>query len=157
MPKPQSTVPALPRFFVPGLPAAEGALVRAARLWFRRRPHAAQVLPVIREMLLGAGLPEAAPMPLAAFLGAFAAARQPLRALPIDHDAIGDDERTLLAALTALQHYRHDEAAALLDRWLPIVPLCLALESGGELTRLLWDAGIALNIPPHPHVLAAAE
>ncbi|WP_109121476.1 hypothetical protein [Azospirillum sp. TSO22-1] len=125
------------------LTEGEYAVLMAVRLWFRG--GTVRSMAAIRAAFGAAGIPADALLPLFAMLGVFAAegARRPSVLNPAML-MVGHDEVALLEALGALQHGNEDVALAALDRWLPLVGLCMATGSAQEFGRILAAAGVFL-------------
>ncbi len=125
------------------LTAAERALLTSFRQWFREGTAGAMV--AMRAGFSVAGVPATALLPLFAMLGTFAvsqAGRPEIRCPSCS--GIGLDEMALLDALAAMQAGEEDVASQVLDRWLPMVALCMATDSARELVRILDGARIRL-------------
>ena len=123
----------------------ERALVSAVRLWFRSGTAKAMV--PIRLSLAAARIPPEALLPLFALLGVFAADRDADRSLDVRRPGtpeLSPDERHLLEALGAFQHGEDAAGMDMLDRWLPLVALCMAAAAARDLGRVLSEAGVFL-------------
>lgn len=128
---------------VQDLSEGECAVLMAVRLWFRG--GTVRSMGAIRAAFTTAGIPSDALLPLFAMLGAFAAGGgRRLSVLPPSALMVGRDEAALLAALGAMQHGNEDAALDALDRWLPLVGLCMAAGSAQEFGRILAAAGVFL-------------
>lgn len=125
------------------LTEGEYAVLMAVRLWFRG--GTVRSMAAIRAAFRAAGIPDDALLPLFAMLGVFAAegTRRPSVLGPAML-MVGQDETALLEALGALQHGNEDVALTALDRWLPLVGLCMAAGSAQEFGRILAAAGVFL-------------
>lgn len=142
---------------VQDLTDGECAVLMAVRLWFRG--GTVRSMGAIRTAFRSAGIPAEALLPLFAFLGVFAAngSRRPGVLSPAALKVSGD-ETALLEALGALQHGNEDSGLHVLDRWLPLVALCMAAGSAQDFGRLLASAGVFLPYGRAPlRVALAAE
>lgn len=142
---------------VQDLSEGECAVLMAVRLWFRG--GTTRSMAAIRAAFRAAGIPSGALLPLFAMLGVFAAegARRPVVLNPAAL-MVGGDEAALLEALGALQHGNEDAGMTALDRWLPLVGLCMAAGSAQEFGRILAAAGVFLPYGRAPlRVALAAE
>lgn len=142
---------------VQDLSEGECAVLMAVRLWFRG--GTIRSMAAIRAAFRAAGIPSDALLPLFAMLGVFAAegARRPAVLSPAAL-MVGGDEAALLEALGAMQHGNEDVAMTALDRWLPLVGLCMAAGSAQEFGRILAAAGVFLPYGRAPlRVALAAE
>ncbi|HYG87909.1 MAG TPA: hypothetical protein VD978_16760 [Azospirillum sp.] len=134
------------------LSEGECAVLMAVRLWFRG--GTLRSMAAIRAAFRSAGIPADALLPLFAMLGVFATDQaRPLTVLSPAALDVGADEAALLEALGALQHGNDDAGLNVLDRWLPLVALCVAATSARELGRLLAGAGVFL---PYGRAAAAS-
>ncbi|WP_051341219.1 hypothetical protein [Azospirillum halopraeferens] len=127
------------------LSEGERALVSAVRIWFRSGTAKAMV--PIRLSLAAARIPPEALLPLFALLGVFAADADSGRRLQVERPgaaALGADEQHLLEALGAFQHGEDAAGMDMLDRWLPLVALCMASAAARDLGRVLTEAGVFL-------------
>ena len=140
---------------VQDLTEGEVAVLMAVRLWFRG--GTVRSMTAIRAAFRGAGVPAEALLPLFAFLGVFAAngVRRPNVLSPAAL-MVNDDEAVVLEALGALQHGNEDAGLNALDRWLPLVALCMAASSAQEFGRVLASAGVFLPYGRAPLRLALA-
>lgn len=128
---------------VADLTPAERALLAGFRQWFRH--GTAGGMAAMRAGFDVAGVPSTALLPLFALLGGFAVtqARRPdIR--PVSSPRVGADEMALLDALAAVQAGEADMAAQTLDRWLPLMALCVATDAARELACILDAACIRL-------------
>lgn len=142
---------------VQDLTEGECAVLMAVRLWFRG--GTVRSMAAIRAAFSGAGIPAEALLPLFAFLGVFAAngSSRPSALNPAAL-MVNSDEAALLEALGALQHGNEDVGLQVLDRWLPLVALCMAATSAQEFGRVLAAAGVFLPYGRAPlRVALAAE
>ncbi len=125
------------------LSAPERALLTGFRRWFR--DGTAGAMTAMRAGFNVAGIPNTALLPLFALLGTFAvteAGRPEIRCPACSR--LGMDEMVLLDALAAMQAGEEDVATQLLDRWLPVVALCMAVDAARELAGILDGACIRL-------------
>lgn len=148
---------------VTDLTTAERALLTGVRQWFR-----AGTVGAMASMRIGlnvAGVPNTALLPLFALLGTFAVsgARKPEIRCPAC-SRISADEAALLDSLAAVQNGDAEVAAQYLDRWLPLVALCMATDAMRELGGILDGARIYLPrrraarlMPLPPSAALAAE
>ncbi len=121
----------------------ECAVLMAVRLWFRG--GTVRSMTAIRTAFSSAGIPAEALLPLFAFLGVFAAnGSRRLAVLSPAALMVNGDETALLEALGALQHGNEDSGLHVLDRWLPLVGLCMASSAAREFGRALAAAGVFL-------------
>lgn len=126
-----------------GLTAAERALLMAVRRW--GRGGSARGMMGVRQSLMQAGMPAQALLPFFTLLGVLAADHS--RALEIRCPGcmdVGMDEARLLDALAAAQAGEGDAAMDVLERWLPLVALCIAAGAARDLGAFLGRAGIWL-------------
>ncbi|MBP2302589.1 hypothetical protein [Azospirillum picis] len=145
---------------VSDLTAAERALLTGIRQWFRA--GTAGAMASMRIGLNVAGVPNTALLPLFAVLGTFAVSgvRSPEIRCPAC-SRISTDEAALLDALAAVQGGDAEVANQVLDRWLPMVALCMASDAMRELAAILDGARIylprrrAARLAPMPAALAA--
>ncbi|HYF89934.1 hypothetical protein [Azospirillum sp.] len=128
---------------VTDLTTAERALLTGVRQWFRA--GTAGAMASMRIGLNVAGVPNTALLPLFALLGTFAVsgARKPEIRCPAC-SRISADEAALLDSLAAVQNGDAEVAAQYLDRWLPLVALCMATDAMRELGAILDGARIYL-------------
>lgn len=128
---------------VTDLTTAERALLTGVRQWFRA--GTAGAMASMRIGLNVAGVPNTALLPLFALLGTFAVsgARKPEIRCPAC-SRISADEAALLDSLAAVQNGDAEVAAQYLDRWLPLVALCMATDAMRELGGILDGARIYL-------------
>lgn len=125
------------------LTAAERALLTGFRQWFRN--GTAGAMAAMRAGFQVAGVPSSALLPLFALLGTFAVARAARPDIRSPASAgISVDEMAILDALAAVQAGEEDVASQILDRWLPLVALCMATDSARELASVLDAACIRL-------------
>lgn len=128
---------------VADLSAAERAMLTGVRQWFRA--GTAGAMAAMRTGLGVAGVPNTALLPLFALLGTFAVAQAQKPEIRCPACArVSADEAALLDALAAMQSGEEDVATQLLDRWLPLVALCMATDAMRELTGILDAARIRL-------------
>lgn len=148
---------------VTDLTTAERALLTGVRQWFRA--GTAGAMASMRIGLNVAGVPNTALLPLFALLGTFAVsgARKPEIRCPAC-SRISADEAALLDSLAAVQNGDAEVAAQYLDRWLPLVALCMATDAMRELGGILDGARIYLPrrraarlMPLPPSAALAAE
>ncbi len=148
---------------VADLTSAERALLTGVRQWFRA--GTAGAMASMRIGLNVAGVPNTALLPLFALLGTFAVsgARKPEIRCPAC-SRISADEAALLDSLAAVQNGDAEVAAQHLDRWLPLVALCMATDATRELGAILDSARIYLPrrrsarlVPLPPGAVLAAE
>lgn len=148
---------------VTDLTTAERALLTGVRQWFRA--GTAGAMASMRIGLNVAGVPNTALLPLFALLGTFAVsgARKPEIRCPAC-SRISADEAALLDSLAAVQNGDAEVAAQYLDRWLPLVALCMATDAMRELGGILDGACIYLPrrraarlMPLPPGAALAAE
>lgn len=125
------------------LTPAERAVLTGFRQWFRH--GTAGGMAAMRAGFDVAGVPSTALLPLFALLGCFAVAkarRPDIR--PPSSLRVGADEMALLDGLAAVQAGESDVAAQVLDRWLPMMALCVAMDAARELACILDGSCIRL-------------
>lgn len=123
-----------------GLTDAERALLTAIRRW--GRSGSARGMVAVRQSLMQAGVPVDALLPLFTLLGVLAADHS--RAVEIRAPGCAEvalDEARLLDALAAAQAGEDDAAMDVLERWLPLVALCIAAAAARDLGASLGRAG----------------
>ncbi|MGQ9365349.1 hypothetical protein [Azospirillum sp. ST 5-10] len=144
------------RLTVEAMSEGERALLAAVRLWFRS--GTAKAMMPIRLSLAAARIPADALLPLFALLGVFASDFDSGRRLRVERpgaDDVNADERHLLEALGAFQHGEDAAGMDMLDRWLPLVALCMASAAARDLGRVLGAAGVFLPCRAAAYPVAA--
>lgn len=137
------------------LTVSERAILTGVRQWFKS--GTAGAMAAMRTGLGVAGVPVNALLPLFALLGTFAVtgAGQPEIRCPAC-SRVSADEAALLDALASMQAGDMDGATQCLDRWLPLVALCMASDAMRELADILWVAGVRLPRRRPARIIAMA-
>lgn len=127
------------------LKAAETLLTITLRLFALPWREPLGQHPDWREGLQTGNLPPWTPLAFEAFLRVVAAAsRRPLDVRCPQCPNLGYDEGRLLQITSLFQHRRYEEAAAVLESWLPPAACRLAVSPATGLAKALQQAGLVI-------------